>query len=387
MLFLGSFPPRECGIATFTKDVVDSFDLQSAMKSEIIAIDEPGGEDRTYGPEVVACLSQDDRSSYGDIAHIINAHPCEAVNIQHEYGLFGGEDGEWIIDLISAVRKPVIVSLHTVLPEPSPNHLRVARAICATASAIVVLSETGRSILISRYNVDPAKINVIHHGVPDLPFRETAEIKTAMGLGSRMIISTFGLINRGKGLEFAIEAMRSIVERHPEALYLILGQTHPVIRRNEGESYRESLQQMIMRYGLADNVMLVDRYLPFDELVDYLQATDVYLTPYLNPVQIVSGTLAYAVGCGKAVVSTPYLYAEELLAHGRGFLVGFRSAESIATTITALLDDPALRRSTERRAYRFGRQMTWPHVAADYTKLFSALLPGRRTPTAFALPA
>ncbi|MFN2461509.1 MAG: glycosyltransferase family 4 protein [Candidatus Velthaea sp.] len=387
MLFLGSFPPRECGIATFTRDVVNSYDTRFGTKSEIIAIDEPGAENRSYPPEVLARLIQTDRSSYADIAHIVNAHPCDAVNIQHEYGLFGGDDGDWIVDLISTVRKPTIVSLHTVLPEPSPNHLRVARAICAAASAVVVLSETGRVILAERYGVDPRKINVIHHGVPDVPFRATDAAKASFGVADRTVISTFGLINRGKGLEYAIEAMRTIVATHPEALYLILGQTHPVIRRNEGESYRESLQASIAEHGLQDNVKLVDRYLEFDELVNYLQATDIYLTPYLNPVQIVSGTLAYAVGCGKAVVSTPYLYAEELLAHGRGFLVGFRDEHSIAKTITALLDDPDLRRATERRAYRFGRQMTWPHVADAYGRLFTELLPLRVTSEAFALPA
>jgi len=308
---------------------------------------------------------------------LINADSCDVLNIQHEYGLFGGEDGEWIVDLISAVTKPVIVSLHTVLPEPSLNHLRVARKICASASAIVVLSQTGRDILVQRYGVDEAKIRVIHHGVPDVPFRSTDIPKASFGLGRRMVISTFGLINRGKGLEFAIEAMRQIVKRHPEALYLILGQTHPVIRRHEGETYRQSLQASIAQYGLEENVRLVDHYLEFTELINYLQATDIYLTPYLNPVQIVSGTLAYAVGCGKAVVSTPYLYAEELLAHGRGFLVDFRDADSISETITTLLDDPDLRRSTERRAYRFGRQMTWPHVANEYGRLFAALAPRR----------
>ncbi|GAC1540240.1 MAG: glycosyltransferase family 4 protein [Candidatus Velthaea sp.] len=387
MLFLSSFPPRECGIATFTKDVVDSYDAYYGTKSEIIAIDDPGGESRVYPPEVVARLTQNDRNSYVDVAHIVNAHPCDALNIQHEYGLFGGEDGEWIVDLITAVRKPVIVSLHTVLPEPSENHMRVARKICATASAIVVLSQTGRDILVDRYGVDPAKVRVIHHGVPDVPFQDTDRAKSGFGVGDRMVISTFGLINRGKGLEYAIEAMREITERHPEALYLILGQTHPVIRRKEGEEYRESLQAMIAAYGLDNNVKLVDRYLEFNELVSYLGATDIYLTPYLNPVQIVSGTLAYAVGCGKAVVSTPYLYAEEVLAHGRGFLVNFRDAESIATTITGLLDDPALRRSTERRAYRFGRQMTWPHVAGAYGTLFMDLLPRRSSNEAFALHA
>ncbi len=374
------------------KDVVDSYNAYFGTRSNIVAIDEPGGENRIYPSDVIARLTQNDRASYAEIARIINADPCEVLNIQHEYGLFGGEDGEWVVDLITAVAKPSIVSLHTVLPEPSRNHLRVARKICAAASAIVVLSQTGQDILVRRYGVDEAKIRVVHHGVPDVPFRSTDIPKATLGLGQRMVISTFGLINRGKGLEFAIEAMRDIVKRHPEALYLILGQTHPVIRRNEGETYRESLQASIERYGLEENVRLVDRYLEFDELISYLQATDIYLTPYLNPVQIVSGTLAYAVGCGKAVVSTPYLYAEELLAHGRGFLVDFRDANSIAETITSLLDDPDLRRSTERRAYRFGRQMTWPHVADDYGRLFAELAPRRERTVAtlaseFALPA
>lgn len=340
------------------KDVVDSHDTFFRTKSRIVAVDELGGESRVYPPQVMARFGQNDREAYTSIARLINADSCDVLNIQHEYGLFGGEDGEWIVDLIVAVNKPVIVSLHTVLPVPSPNHLRVARRICAAASAIVVLSQTGRDILVQRYGIDESKVRVIHHGVPDVPFRASDVPKESFGFGQRMVISTFGLINRGKGLEYAIDAMREIVKRHPEALYLILGETHPVIRRNEGETYRESLQASITEHGLQDNVKLVDHYLEFNELINYLQATDVYLTPYLNPVQIVSGTLAYAVGCGKAVVSTPYLYAEELLAHGRGFLVDFRDAASIAETITSLLDDPELRHATERRAYRFGRQMT-----------------------------
>jgi glycosyltransferase involved in cell wall biosynthesis len=385
MLFLGSYPPRECGIATFTKDVVDSFDERYNARSEIVSIEEPGAPERAYPESVVANLIEGDRDSYRAIAEFVNEHPCDAVNVQHEYGLFGGNNGEWIVDLISLVRKPVIVSLHTVLPNPSSDHLRITRTICATASAVVVLSSTGKDILIERYGIDPLKVNVVHHGVPDVPFRDTAAPKRLLGLGDRQIVSTFGLINSGKGLEYAIEAMRDVATQHPEALYLILGQTHPVVRRHEGEIYRESLEKMVADYGLSDNVKLVDRYLGFDELVAYLQATDIYLTPYLNPVQIVSGTLAYAVGLGKAVVSTPYLYAEELLAHGRGFLVNFRDAASIARTMNSLLQDRDLRASTERRAYRFGRQMTWPHVAQEYGRLFTSLLPHRLS--ALATPA
>jgi glycosyltransferase involved in cell wall biosynthesis len=385
MLFLGSYPPRECGIATFTKDVVDSYDQRFGARSEIVAIEEPGAPPRDYPKTVVANLIQDDRDSYRAVAEFINAHPCDALNVQHEYGLFGGDNGSWIVDLIALVRKPVIVSLHTVLPEPTPDHLLVARTICATASAIVVLSATGKELLVDRYGIDPLKVNVIHHGVPDMPFTDTMAPKQALGLGDRQVISTFGLINRGKGLEYAIEALRDVAPHHPDALYLILGQTHPVVRRHEGEVYRESLEALVAKYGLGENVRLIDRFLGFDELVGYLQATDIYLTPYLNPVQIVSGTLAYAVGLGKAVVSTPYLYAEEVLAHGRGFLVNFRDAASIAQTMNSLLEDKDLRASTERRAYRFGRQMTWPHVAQEYGRLFNSLLPNRRS--ALATPA
>ena len=379
MLFLGSYPPRECGIATFTKDVVDSYDQRFGARSEIVAVEEPGAPPRDYPPTVVANLIQDNRASYRAIAEFVNEHPCEALNVQHEYGLFGGADGEWIVDLIALVRKPVIVSLHTVLPEPSPDHMRVARTICATASSVVVLSATGRQILIEKYGIDPRKVTVIHHGVPDVPFRDTVEAKRALELQDRQVISTFGLINRGKGLEFAIDGMRNVAAAHPDALYLILGETHPLVRRHEGEAYRESLERLVSEHGLRENVRLIDRYLGFEELVRYLQATDIYLTPYLNPVQIVSGTLAYAVGLGKAIVSTPYLYAQELLAHGRGFLVQFRDAPSIADTVNSLLADRDLRASTERRAYRFGRQMTWPHVASEYGALFSSLLPQRRT--------
>lgn len=360
------------------KDVVDSFDSTFGARSSVIAIEEPGAEGRVYPDQVVGRLIQGDRESYLRTAELVNGFPCDVLNIQHEYGLFGGEDGEWVVDLIAAVRKPVVTSLHTVLPDPTPEHLRVARAICATSSAIVVLSETGRTILIERYGVDPAKVRVIHHGVPDVPFRDTLDAKKQLGFEDRMTIATFGLINRGKGLEYAIDAMGAVVQSHPEALYLVLGQTHPVIRRHEGESYRRELEASIAANGLSDNVLLVDKYLDFDELLAYLGATDIYLTPYLNPVQIVSGTLAYAVGLGKAVVSTPYLYAKELLEHGRGFLIPFRDASAIATTLVALLDDPALRESTQRRAYKYGRRMTWPNVAHDYGALFTELLPASR---------
>jgi len=374
-LFLGSYPPRECGIATFTKDVVDAYNRAFGVSSDVIAIDEPGGEMRRYGPEVVARIAEQDRYSYAEMARFVNRSPAQLINVQHEYGLFGGDRGEWLIDFLRALEKPAALTLHTVLPEPDETMLRVTRELCTHASRVVSLSQTGRNLLENVYGIDPQILRVIHHGVPDVPFQSTDPAKASFGIGQRTVVSTFGLISRGKGLEYAIEAMRSVVKRHPEVLYLILGETHPVVRRREGESYRESVQALVREYGLQYNVQLVDRYLDFDELVGYLAATDIYLTPYLNPVQIVSGTLAYAVGCGKAIVSTPYLYAKELLAHNRGFLCEFRDADSIARQLNMLLDDPALRRATERRAYRFGRQMTWPHVAVEYGNLFLELVP------------
>jgi glycosyltransferase involved in cell wall biosynthesis len=367
---MGSFPPRECGIATFTKDVVDSFDDAFATASDVVAIDEPGGETRAYTKRVFARLRQNDRESYRRVARAIEAHPAEVLDVQHEYGLFGGEDGAWFVDLLDELRKPAVVSLHTVLPQPTADIATLTRRICERSAAIVVLSETGKRILADVYGVDANKVRVIHHGVPDVPFRATAEAKAKLGFGDRTIVSTFGLISRGKGLEYGVEAMSDVVRRHPEALYLILGETHPSVRRYEGESYREELTAKIASLGLSDNVRLVDKFLEFDELIGYLGATDIYLTPYLNPVQIVSGTLAYAVGLGKAVVSTPYLYARELLACERGMLAPFRDAVAIGAAIGTLLDDPWLRRAMERRAYRFARQMTWPHVARAYARVF-----------------
>lgn len=386
-LFLGSFPPRECGIATFTNDVIESFDAVFATRSDVISIEEPGAAPRAYPPRVIASLHQNDRASYREIARIVDAHPAEILAVQHEYGLFGGDEGAWFADLLESVAKPVVVSLHTVLPDPSPAHRALAREICARAAAVVVLSQTGKDILGDVYAIDPDKVFVIHHGVPDVPFRSTRDAKRTFGIEDRLVISTFGLISRGKGLEYGIDAMRAVADRHPSALYLILGQTHPNVRRAEGESYRDDLTARIAARGLEGNVRLVDRYLDFDELLRYLGASDIYMTPYLNPVQIVSGTLAYAVGLGKAIVSTPYLYAEELLASGRGVLAPFRDAPALAAALVRLLDDPWLRRATERRAYRFGRQMTWAHVAREYGHVFDEAIGSLRRPLSLVRPA
>ncbi len=375
--FIGSYPPRECGIATFTKDIVSSFGALTTSPHWVIAIDERPALARSYPPEVVARIVRDEPETYRLAAETIAGLSPDIVHIQHEYGLFGGEDGERIFDLLDRVHAPLVISLHTVIPEPSEHHRAVARRLCARADAVVVLSEAGKTVLETTYGIARSKLRVIPHGVPDVPFEPTERSKRALGLSGRILISTFGLINRGKGLEYAIDALRTVVPRHPNALYLILGETHPEVRRSEGETYRENLKERIRSYGLERHVRLFDRYLSFDELIAYLRATDIYLTPYVNPAQIVSGTLAYAVGCGKAVVSTPYLYAQELLADGRGLLAAFRDGDSIATQLLALLDAPALRRAISLRAYEYGRSMTWSHVSLQHLLLFRELAPIR----------
>lgn len=369
VLVLGSFPPRECGIATFTKDVVDSLGLRTDVRCEVIAIDEPGTA-RRYEQPVVARLARDDTSSYAELAGFINAHPAELLLVQHEYGLFGLDDGAAFVALLRAIRKPAVVTFHTVLAHPSEHHRDVTQQICAIAQMIVVLSNTAKDIVLREYRIAPDRVRVIAHGVPDVPFAITAGAKQRLAIADRTVISTFGLLSCGKGLEDAIEAMRSVVLTHPEALYLILGQTHPLVRQHEGETYRMSLRELVVSAGLERHVQFVDRYLTFEDLVSYLSATDIYVTPYLNAEQIVSGTLAYAVGCGKAIVSTPYLYAKELLADERGVLCGFRDPPSIAAAILMLLDNPLRRRSLERRAYAYGRTMIWPHVAEAYAGAF-----------------
>lgn len=375
-LFLGSYPPRRCGIATFTRDLVRAYDAQSRTFSDVVAIDDAGAH-YAYGPDVVARLQQNARDSYRQIADRINAHPADVLNVQHEYGLFGGAHGAWLLDLIADVRKPTIVTLHTVLENPPPDHRAVARELLARAFRVIVLSETARELLVERYDAGPSRVSVIHHGVPDVALEPSSETKEALGFGTRPILSTFGLLSSGKGLEYALAAVHEIAQRHPDVLYLIIGATHPNVVAAEGEAYRDSLRDRIRALGIGENVLMIDRYLSLQELLTYLRATDVYVTPYVNPEQVVSGTLAYALAAGKAIVSTPYAYARELLSDGRGLLAAFRDARSIAGAIGSLLDDPALRRACERRAHAFGRRMTWGSVAGQYADVFAAAC-GRR---------
>jgi glycosyltransferase involved in cell wall biosynthesis len=365
VLHVGSYPPRECGIATFTRDVKCALDARAGTRADIIAIGE-SDETYAYPMDVIGAIDRDAPDSYASAARLINAHAADIVSLQHEYGLFGGERGAMALELLSRLTKPVITTLHTVLPQPDAVLRRVTRELCNRSAVVVVLSHAGRHLLQHHYGIDPRKIRVVLHGVPDVPLRASRHFKRRLGLPDRTIISTFGLIGPSKGIEYLLEALPAVFSRHPDAVYVLLGETHPSIRRRDGEAYRESLSRLARDLGIEDRVCFENRYLADEEVVGALLATDVYVSPALDPHQVVSGTLSYAIACGRVVVATASAYAGELLADGRGLTVPFRDSDALAQAIDGVLADAHARRSMELAAYRFGRRMIWRNVAREY---------------------
>ncbi len=381
--YISTYVPRECGIATFTADLLRSVHSYPFVGEPFVAAMVKPDEDLTQYRYPVRFFVRE--TSYGDhirVATFFN-ETSEVVNLQHEFGIFGGRDGEFICTTVDLLRKPLVTTLHTIMPNPHPNFREITRHLVARSARVVVMNPIAFELLARDYGVNTRKVVLIHHGAPDVPFEDTEKEKRKLGLGSRFIISTFGLISRNKGLEYAIQALPPVVEKFPEVLYLILGETHPNVRRQEGESYREELQALVKELGLEQNVQFVNRYLSKAELIRYLKATDIYLTPYLNSKQIVSGTLAYAMACGKAIVSTPYLYAQALCSEGRGILVKCRDPQSITDALLLLLDNPSLRMEISRQAYAYGRQMTWQVVGRKYAELFAAIAQEHRRLWAF----
>jgi glycosyltransferase involved in cell wall biosynthesis len=378
-LFVSSYPPRECGIATFTEDIRGAYDLLTGFPSDVVAVSESGSS-YAYPDCVRWQIARDDRPSYVRAARFANESDADVINIQHEYGLFGGDFGRYLLEFLAELRKPAVLTLHTTLPSPNEQLRWITRELCDHSDRVVVLAYAGRRILEDHYGVDPRKVEVVLHGVPDVPMRRSFHFKRALGFEDRTMLSTFGLLSRGKGIEYVIDALPAIFAQNPEACYLLLGETHPEVRRKEGETYRESLWQRVVGLGLADRVRFVDHYMDDAEVVEYLQATDVYISPSLDPNQIVSGTLSYAVACGRPVIATGSTYAKELLADGRGMIVPFRNAQSIAAAANAILGDPQLRSSIETTAYRYGRGMTWSRVARQYERAFADVVESRSTP-------
>lgn len=373
--YVATYPPQECGIATFTRDVVTSVAKYTPFSNPTVVAVSGDTAIEPYPRLVRFRIRKQDRQSYLDAAEYLNNSSVGAVSIQHEYGIFGGADGEYVLDLLENLRKPVITTLHTVLFSPGPNQKRIVQRIAQLSSALVVMVKIGKDMLVNTYGIPAHKVVVIPHGVPNVHRSSAQAIKRSLGISDRTVISTFGLINRGKGIEYAIQAMPKILEQHPDALYLVLGETHPGVRNHEGESYRKELLDLVADLGIEKHVLFNNRYLAIEELINYLCATDVYVTPYVNRDQIVSGTLAYALGCGRAIVSTRYLYAEEVLSNGRGMLVDFRDPDAIAECANRILANPAMREQMESNAYSYGRRAAWFNVAIDYLDILYRVLP------------
>jgi glycosyltransferase involved in cell wall biosynthesis len=370
--YVSTYPPRKCGIATFTADLVNAVGQLKKLKNQrVISID---GR-RLFKPAYEAAehkIGRDFREDYVLMADFLNHTAVNAVNIQHEFGIFGGEAGEYICDFLGKLKKPVATTLHTVLPNFEDKTKEVFTTIVEKSAAIVVLNKTTRS-LVESYGVPQKKVKLIPHGCPDLPLVSSEKIKPNLGLKNKVVLSTFGLLSRGKGIEHAIEALPEIVKKEPRLIYYVLGVTHPQVKKYEGEAYRNMLHGMVKTLGLRNHVRFLNRFLSKPELYNYLQATDVYITPYPSPNQVSSGTLSYALSAGKAVVSTPYLHAREALGEGRGVFCRFNDSESIAERVTEIIENPEMRKSLENNAYCYSRGFTWPKVAKKYLKLFDEL--------------
>ncbi len=362
---IGNYLPRKCGIATFTTDTHSALLARFPdLRVDVYAMDDhPGRYD--YPERVTAAIPQDDRAAYIDAARAIEASGAQALWLQHEYGIFGGEAGSHILALLDRLTIPVIVTLHTVLEKPSVAERTVLEGILRRASKVIVMADRGRAILENVWGANPKSIAVIPHGVPDRPFADPDTFKARFGWTGRRVILTFGLLAPGKGIETLIEAMPTVVAKHPDAMYVVLGATHPNLVAHEGERYRDSLKAQAAALGVGDNVAFIDAFVDHEDLIDYLQAADIYATPYLNPAQITSGTLSYAVGVGKAVVSTPYVHATEILADGHGVLVDFRDAAAFAREINDLLGSERNIGRLSARAYARGRTMIWSRVVEN----------------------
>ena len=372
--YVSSYPPRECGIATFTKNLlVATNQLGIFRKPQVIAINE---KEAIYNYDrLVKCqIRRDFRKDYVKAASYINSSKVDLVNLQHEFGLFGGEWGEYINSFLDKLQKPVVSTLHTISPSFEPKAKTVLEQIAKHSSKIITMTNTATKIL-RTYNVPLSKIEIIQHGCPDVPFVESNKVKPSLfGLKGKTVLSTFGLLSRSKGIQYVIRALPELVEKYPEILYLVIGETHPEVRKFEGELYRKKLIKLVDNLDLYENVKFHNRFLRERELIKYLQATDIYITPSLEPNQISSGTLVYAMGAGKAIIATPYLHAQEALAEGRGLFCKFRDHRSIRDDINQLLEDEELRRNMQRKVYSYSRDFTWAVVAKRYAELFRRMI-------------
>jgi glycosyltransferase involved in cell wall biosynthesis len=370
--YVSTYPPRECGIATYTKHLVDAvswFCSSAVAPATVVAVNDKGAH-YDYEIRVRAQIDADDIRSYERVAQYLNASDVDVVNLQHEYGIYGGEWGEYITEFLHVIRKPVVTTLHTLPEEPIPDAGRVLERILEHSDLVIVMAKVGVGILERLYGRSADRIRYIPHGCPNVPYIGTAMMKKSLGLQNRVVLSTFGLLSRGKGIEYVIQALPQIQRERPELLYLIIGETHPEVRKQEGETYRQFLLDRVGELGMENNVRFVNRFLAEDELINYLQATDVYVIPYPNREQISSGTLSYAMSTGRSIVTTPFLQAEEAISNGAAMKCEFKNPDSIAGCVNTLLKDRQIHQRFSRIAYEYSRSTIWPNVAMRYVNAY-----------------
>src|SRR5271168_4559714 len=368
---IGNYLPRQCGIATFTTDLCAAISAEYGT-ARLLALpvnDTEQGYD--YPARVRWSLAQDEVKSYEDAAEFLNFNNIDMVCLQHEYGIFGGPAGSHILQLLRGLKMPVVTTLHTVLREPNPDQLMVMEEIAELSDRLIVMSQLSSQFLQEVFKVPGSKIDMVPHGVPDLPFLDPNFYKDRFGVEGKAVLLTFGLLSPNKGIENVIQALPQILSRHKNVVYMVAGATHPHVLRREGEKYRASLQALAKEIGVESQVIFHNRFVSPEEMVEFIGAADIYITPYRHEAQVVSGTLAYALGAGKAIISTPYWHAIELLDDRRGALVPFQNPGAIAHKTIELLDTPAIRHAMRKRAYLFAREMVWKRAAQGYMGSFA----------------
>jgi glycosyltransferase involved in cell wall biosynthesis len=368
--FVGNHLPRQCGIATFTSDLCEAVAAEFPLCRCLVGAVNDRPEGYNYPARIRFEIKEQEINSYRQAAHFLNANNVELVSVQHEFGIFGGPAGSHLLALLPDLNMPVVTTLHTVLRQPDPDQRALMDQLNELSDRFIVMAERGKDFLNEIYGIAPEKIDVIPHGIPEIPLIDPDINKHKFGLEGKIVLLTFGLLSPNKGIEYVIEALPAILEKHPDVVYIVLGSTHPNIVAREGESYRLQLERLAENRGVASNVIFCDRFVTLEELKQFIGAADIYITPYLNESQITSGTLAYAFGAGKAVISTPYWHAKELLANKRGILVPFANSERMGEAVNRYLSDAFLMTATRKRAWKLGRGMTWPVVARRHMESF-----------------
>ena len=368
--FLGDYVPRRCGIATFTADICEAIAAEFPQAQCIVGSVNDRAEGYDYSKRVRFEIAEKEVDSYRRAAEFLNINNVEVISLQHEFGIYGGAAGSHILEFLREVRMPVVTTLHTVLRDPNDEQRAVMKQLDALSQRFIVMAERGRDFLETVYGIAPEKIDLIPHGVIDMPFIDSNFFKDLFHVEGKTVLLTFGLLSPNKGIEHVINAMPTILKQHPDVVYIVLGATHPHLIAAEGEAYREKLQRLACELGVADNVIFHNDFVTLEELKEFIGAADIYITPYLNEAQITSGTLAYTFGAGKALISTPYWHAQELLAEERGILVPFADSQAIADGVNHFLSNPTLMTAMRKRAWKAGREMIWPVVARRYMESF-----------------